>query len=72
MGTWTQKQNQILLVRDLLTKVLPNVRFATYGYNAAFRNVTAKQDIRSISASLVCELVDPRRDVEDFWLYYAS
>ena len=55
MGTWTHKQNQNSLLRDLLTMVLPNVRFMTYDYNAASRNLTANQEIRSIPASLLCE-----------------
>ena len=67
--SWThgpRSRTKILLLRDPLTKVLPNVRFMTYGYNAAFRNLTTKQDIRSISALLLCELVALRKDVEVF------
>ena len=71
MGTWTHKQTRILWLRDLLPKVLPNVRIMTYGYNAAFRNFTAEQDIRSISASLLGELVDLRRDEEVYLFCYA-
>ena len=71
MGTWTHKQNQIVLLRDLLTNVLSSVRFVIHGYNAACRNLTAKVEIRSISASLLYELADLRRDEEVFVLYHA-
>lgn len=33
----------------------------TYGYNAKFRNFTGHQDLRSISAKLLSELVDLRK-----------
>lgn len=51
-------------LRDLLPPALPNIRIMTYGYNAKFRNFTAQQDIRSISAKLLAELVDLRRTEE--------
>ena len=62
MGIWTRKQTESLQLRDLLPKALPDVRIMTYGYNAAFLNLSAEQDIRSISAKLSSELVDLRRD----------
>jgi len=36
----------------------------TYGYNASFKNFTAQQDIRSISAKMLTELVDLRTTEE--------
>jgi len=60
MGTWTHKTSGILWLRDLLPKVLPNVRIMTFGYNARFKNFTAQQDLRSIASKLLTELVDLR------------
>lgn len=49
-------------LRDLLPQHLPNIRVMTYGYNAKFRNFTGHQDMRSVSAKLLAELVDLRRN----------
>ena len=49
-------------LQDLLPQAMPNVRIMTYGYNASFRNFTVEQDIRSISAKLLSELMDLRSD----------
>jgi len=64
MGTWTHKTSGTLWLRDLLPKVLPNIRIMTFGYNARFKNFTAQQDLRSIASKLLTELVDLRHSVE--------
>ena len=58
--TWTHVKGQPMWLRDLLHQVMPNIRIMTYGYNAAFLNYTAKQDVRSIAAKLLAELADLR------------
>ena len=47
-------------LKELLPASLPNVRIMTFGYNAAFRNFTAHQDLRHIATKLLSELVDLR------------
>lgn len=61
METWTHKQSRVMWLRDLLPQHLPNIRIMTYGYNAKFRNFTGHQDLRSIAAKLLTELVDLRK-----------
>ena len=51
-------------LRELYSEILTSVRIGTYGNNAASKNATTEQDIRSISALLLCENVDVRRDEE--------
>jgi hypothetical protein len=51
-------------LRDLLPQSLPNVRIMTYGYNAKFKNFTAHQELREISAKLLTELADRRKTAE--------
>lgn len=63
-ATWTHVNGQPMWLRDLLPQVLPNVRIMTYGYNASLRNFTANQNVRSIAANLLAELVDIRTGVK--------
>ena len=49
-------------LRDLLPRVLRNVRILTYGYNASFLEFPAEQDLRKIAMSLLSELADLRTD----------
>jgi hypothetical protein len=44
--------------------MLPATRIMTYGYTANFVNFTSTQDLYSISAKLLSELVDLRRTEE--------
>ena len=59
--TWTHKESDVLWLRDLLPEELPNARIMTYGYNARFKNFTTHQDLRTIAAKLITELVDVRK-----------
>ena len=62
--TWTHKETDVLWLRDLLPEELPNARIMTYGYNARFKNFTTHQDLRTIAAKLITELVDIRKPDE--------
>lgn len=62
--TWTHKDTGVMWLRDLLPEALPNIRIATFGYNARFKNFTAQQDLRSISLKLLTELADIRSAAE--------
>ncbi|KAK5994660.1 Protein SERAC1-like protein [Cladobotryum mycophilum] len=59
--TWTHKQSQVMWLRDLLPKGLPNARIMTYGYNSRFVNFTGHQELRNIAMKLLSELVDLRK-----------
>nr|KMM72094.1 TPR repeat:NB-ARC [Coccidioides posadasii RMSCC 3488] len=58
--TWTHGETGVMWLRDLLPKVIPNIRVMTFGYNARFNSFTAQQDLRSIATKLLAELVDVR------------